>query len=114
MRVHAGNNDVHLVQHLGGEIEFAISKDIDLDAREHPDAFGVAAHSADFFNVLRCPRVVETVGEREILGMVGNGHVRIAALPRGADHLLNCAPPVGFDRVHVHVPANIAKRDQPG
>src|SRR5207253_2031930 len=38
LRVNAGDHDVHLAEHVVGEVEVSFSQDIDLDARKNPDA----------------------------------------------------------------------------
>ena len=54
--------------------------------------------------------VVETVSEGEVLGVVGDGHVLVAALAGGVGHLLDGATAVGFDGVHVDVAKYIVLR----
>ena len=58
--------------------------------------------------------VVESVGEGQILGVVGDGHVFVAARLGGFGHLFDRVAAVGFDGVHVHVALQIGLRDQLG
>ena len=61
-------------------------------------------------DVLDRPLVVETVGEGQVLGVVGDGDVLVAALLGGFGHLLDGVAPVGFDGVHVHFAAHVLRR----
>ena len=56
--------------------------------------------------------VVESVGESQILGVVGDGHVLIAARFGSLGHLFDGVLPVGLDGVHVNVALQIGLRDQ--
>ena len=58
--------------------------------------------------------VREPIGERQILGVVGDGHVLVAALPSGFCHFFDRVAAVGFNSVHVHIAADVAQFDQHG
>ena len=76
--VDAGDDDVHLGKHGVGEIERAVGEDIHFDAGEDADAIELLSGGADALDVLGGARVVESIGEREVLGVVGDGHVFVA------------------------------------
>ncbi len=54
----------------------------------------------------------ESIGERQILRVVGDGHVLVAMRPRRLGHFFDGIAAVGFDGVHVHVALQISLRDQ--
>ena len=51
--------------------------------------------------------VVKPVGERQVLRVVGDGHVLVAAFAGRFGHLFDRVAAVGFHGVHVHVAANV-------
>jgi hypothetical protein len=69
---------------------------------------------ANALNVCQGALVIEAVGEGQILGVVGDGHVFVAARLGGFSHFFDGVLAVGFDGVHVHVALKIVKRDQSG
>src|SRR5256885_4880030 len=113
MRMDAGDDQVHFVQHFAGKIQFTIGEDIYFDSREYADVLDSFVGLADLANVLDSPFVVQSVSKCEVLGVVGNGHVFVAAFTSGSGHLFDRAATVGLDRVHVNVAANVAQFDQP-
>ncbi len=62
---------------------------------------------ANSFDVLQRALVGQSVGEGEILGVIGDGHVLVAAIAGGFGHLFDRVAAVGLDGVHVHVAAQI-------
>src|ERR1700733_4330439 len=112
--VDAGDDDVHLRQYVVGEIESAVSKNIDFDSGEDGDAFDLLVRFADALDVGDGTLVVEPVGEGQILGMIRDGHILVAARLGGLGHFLNGVAAVGFDGMHVHVALNLRLRDQHG
>ncbi len=73
------------------------------------DLFAGCANAGD---VLDGALVIEAVGKSKILGVVGDGHVFVAALPGGLGHLFDGVAPVGFDGVHVDIALQIFLCDQ--
>ena len=69
---------------------------------------------ANALDVLDGALVVEAVGEGQILGVIGDGHVFVAARLRGLGHLLDGVAAIGLDRVHVHIALQVGLRDQAG
>ena len=110
--MHAGDHDVHLLQHGVGEIELAVGEDVHLDAGHDGDAIGLLVGGTNARNVLLGTLVIETVGEGQILRVIGDGDVLVAALFGRGRHLVDGALPVGFDGMHVHFAANIIHGDQ--
>ena len=110
MGMDAGDDDVHLGEHGVGEIERAIGEDIHFDAGEDADAVELLSGSADALDVLSGALVIESIGEGEVLGVVGDGHVFVAAIAGGLGHFFDGAPAVGFDGVHVDVAKYIVLR----
>ena len=68
----------------------------------------------DACDVLDGALVVEAVGEGQILGVVGDGHVFIAARFCGLGHFFDRVLAVGFDGVHVNVALDIFLGDELG
>src|ERR1700733_2715635 len=66
--VDAGDDDVHLRQYVVGEIESAVGEDVDFDAGEDGDAFDLFSGFANALDVGDGARVVESVGEGQVLG----------------------------------------------
>ena len=110
--VHAGDDDVHLGEHVVGEIEIAVGEDVDFDAGKDRDAVDLLARGANARDVLDGALVVEAVGEGQVLGVVGDGHVLVAARLGGLGHFFDRVLAVGFDGVHVDVALQIVLRDQ--
>ncbi len=57
---------------------------------------------------------VEAVGHGEVLGVVGDGDVLVAAGERGVGHLADGVAAVAGGGVHVHVAADVGERDDAG
>ncbi len=106
-RVHAGDHNIHLFQHGVREIERAIAQNVDFDPGKHANALHLLSNRANLLDVCQRAFIGEAVGERQIFRVIGDGHVFIAALPRRFRHLFNRVAAVGFNRVHVHVAANV-------
>jgi len=112
MRVHAGNHHVHLLQHRIGKIQLASGQDVHLDAGKDGDAFRFLCDAANGLDVLERALVIEAVGESQVLGVVGDGHVFVAASARRRNHLFDSTFAVSGQGVHVHVALNVGLRDQ--
>ena len=69
---------------------------------------------ANLLNVSDGARVVEAVGEGQVLGVVGDGDVFVAVRLGGFGHFFDGVLAVGFDGVHVHVALKIFQSDQSG
>ena len=66
-----------------------------------------AFERADRARVLERPRLVEAVGHRERLAVIGDGDVLEPGVARRARHRLGVGAAVGRGRVHVEVAAQI-------
>ena len=111
-RVNAGDDDIHLLHHGVGEIELAVGQDVDFNAGHDRNAVDLLVGSVDARDVFHGPLVVESVGERQILRVVGDGDVLVPTLFRRLGHLLNGAFAVGFNRVHMHFAVNVFYGDK--
>jgi hypothetical protein len=70
--------------------------------------------SARICALLRAQLVLgQSAGDAQRLAVVGNGHVRVAALGRGGDHVGDGAGAICQARVQVEVALNVAQLDQP-
>ena len=114
MGVHAGDDDVHLLENRVGEIERAVGQDIHFNAGENLDVAELVAYGANALDVFDRALVVEAVGESQILRMVGDGHVFVAVLFGGCGHFFDGVASVGFDGVHVDVALQVGLGDQIG
>ena len=103
MGVDAGDYEVHLFEDGVGEIERAVGENVDFDSGEDADAVDFVVRGADAFDVLDRALVVESVGEGEVFGMVGDGHVLVAVGAGGLGHFFDGVAAIGFDGVHVDV-----------
>src|ERR1700689_5454826 len=112
--MHAGDDEIHLGQHVVGEIEIAVGEYVDFDAGENGDAVDLFAGLAYARNMRNGALVVEAVGEGQVLGLVGYGHVFVAACLGGLGHFFDGVAAVGFHGVHVDVALNIFLRNQLG
>src|SRR3954447_1369870 len=95
----AGDDDVHLRKNVAGEVERAVRENVDLDSGEDFDAVDLLGGLANALYVSFGALVVESVGEGEILRVVGDGHVLVAALAGRGSHLFDGAFSVGLDGV---------------
>src|SRR5580658_4780175 len=77
--MHAGDDEIHLGQHVVGEVEIAVGENVDFDAGENGDALDLLAGLANARNMRNGARVVEAVGEGQVFGVVGDGDVFVAA-----------------------------------
>ncbi len=112
--VHTGDNDVHLRQDIVGEVEVAVSQDIDFDPGKDGDAVDFLSHVANALDVFDGALIVKAVGEREILRMIGDGHVLIAARLGRFGHLFDGVAAIGLDGMHVDIALQIFLRNQLG
>src|SRR5277367_6197331 len=58
--------------------------------------------------------VVEATSHSQVLGVVGDGHIFVAAGESGLGHLADGVAAVGGDGVHVDVAANVGLGDEVG
>src|SRR5664279_5886355 len=110
--MYAGDHNIHLLQHRVGEIELAIGQDIHFDACHDGDAVRLLVGGVNSGDVLLGTLVIKAVGECQVFRVIGDGNVLVAALFRRCRHLVDGALPVGFDRVHVDLTAQIGDGDQ--
>src|ERR1700682_5560474 len=73
VRVHAGDDDVHLIENGVRKVEGAVGQDVHFDAGKNADASKLVVHGANALNVLDRALVVEAVGEIQVLRMGGAG-----------------------------------------
>ena len=62
-------------------------------------------------NVLDRTLVIQSIGESQILGMVGDGHVFVAMCAGGLGHFFDGVAAVGLHGVHVHIALQVGLRD---
>ncbi len=103
MRMDAGDDQIHLLEHGIGEIECAIGQNIDLDSGEDANAVDLLVSGADALDVLHGALIIEPVGECQILRMICDGHVFISVGAGGLGHFFDRVSAIGFDGVHVDV-----------
>ena len=120
VRVHAGNHDVHLGEHGVGEVERAVGEDVDLDAGEDANGLRLLVFVQRFLgganplDVREGALVGQAVGESEVLRVIGDRHVGVAASARRLGHFFDGVAAVGLNGVHVHVAAQVAEFEQRG
>src|SRR5579884_308038 len=107
MRMDTGNYDVHFFEHRIREIERAICQDVDLDARQKPDSFNLFRSLPNPAYVLSGANIIQSVGECEVLGVIGDRQVFISVLTGGGGHLFDGALSIGFHGMSVHFTANV-------
>ena len=110
--MHAGDYQVHLLEHRIGKIKRAVAQNIHFDPRKNPDPLNSFSGPANSLNVLNRARIIQPIRERQVLRMVRNGHVLVPMLPRRLRHLHDCVSSVGLDGVHVHIAMQIFLRNQ--
>jgi hypothetical protein len=86
-RVEAGNHPVELLEHLVRVVERTIGQDVALGAREHGDP--EVRQRADLLQAPQQGVGLHVVSEAVGGGVVGDRHVVVAELARGACHLLH-------------------------
>ncbi len=114
MGVHAGDDDVHLLEHGVGEVEGAVGQDVHFDAGKNCDLAQHVVHGANALDVFDGALVVEAVGKCQVLRVVGDGHVLVAILLGGRGHFFDGVAAVSFDGVHVDVALQVGLGDQIG
>ena len=110
--MHAGDYQIHLGQHVVGEIEVSVREDVDFDPGEDLDSVDVLVRIANPLDVLHGALVVEAVGEGQVLGVVGDGHVFVAVCLGGLGHFFDGVAAIGLDSVHVDVALQVGLLDQ--
>ena len=97
-----------------GEIHRAVGADVALDAGEQRDAFEPLVELSDRARMLERAMLVEPVGHRERLAVIGDGDVLQSPAARAARAIVSTsARPSVAVRVHVEVAAEIGTLDQP-
>ena len=97
-----------------GEIERAVGEDVALDAGQQRQPFEAAVQRADARGVLERAALVEAVGHRQRLAVVGDRDVLVAEPVGGRGHRLERLAAVGLGRVHVQVAAQVGARHERG
>ena len=110
MRVHAGDDDVHLLKHRIGQVKRTVCQDVDFHTGKNCNSFDLLIGRANALYVLNRTFVIETIRKGQILGMVGDGHVFVALCLGSLGHLFNRISAIGFDRVHVQVALEVLFR----
>ena len=109
-----GDDDVELGEAVVGEIERAVGEDVALDAGEQRQALEAAVQRADPGRVCERARLVEAVGHRQRLAVIGDRDVLEAEPVRRCGHRLEVVLAVRRGRVHVQVAAQVGQRDERG
>ena len=104
-----GDDDVELGEAVVGEIHRAVGPDVALDAGEHGDAVEPLAQGADAAGLLERAPLVEPVGHRQRLAVIGDRDVGEAGVAGGARHRLGIGAAVGGGGVHVQIAAQIGE-----
>ena len=112
-RVHRRDDDVELCEAVVGEVHRAVGADVALDAGQHGDAVEAGVELADGARVLERADLVEAVGHREGLAVIGDRDVLEPGGPGRQRHRLGVGAAVGRGGVHVQVAAEILPLDQP-
>ena len=104
LRVDARDDDVEPAEHVVGHVEAAVLEDVDLHAGEDAErARRFSLSSRDLVELLAQPLGGQAVGDREPRRVIGQDHVLVAEILRGAGHRLDRCAAVGPDRVGVAV-----------
>ena len=116
--MHAGNDDVHLLEYGIGEVKRSIGQNVHLDTSEN-SYFALlgfvierVVHRADSLDVLNRALVIQAIGECQVLRMVGDSHVLVTMFGCSFGHLFNGVAPVSLDSVHMHVATQVSLCDQ--
>jgi hypothetical protein len=112
--VDGGAHHVETCEHLVRDVEGAVLADVHLGAREHPEAPELPVQLADGAHLLEQLRLVVSVGDAEIAGVVGDGDVVEAERAGRPGHLLEGGVAVAPVAVDLEIAAQVARRDQPG
>ena len=112
VRVHGGDDEIELGEAVVGEVEAAVVQDVALDAGEQRQSFEPAVQRAHAGGVLERAALVEAVGHRQRLTVIGDGDVLVSHAVRGRGHRLEIVLAVGRGRVHVQIAAQIARRSR--
>ena len=112
-RVHRGDDDVERGEAVVGEVELPSAR-----MSHSMPASSVKPAKRPFSARTRAAcaqraRLVEAVGHRQRLAVVGDGDVLEPRAAAAAGHLLERVAAVGLGRVHVQVAAEVAARQQP-
>ena len=87
-RVHRGDDEVERGEAVVGEVERAVRLDVALDAGEQPDAEPLGVDRANARGVLERAALVEAVGHRQRLAVIGDGDVLAAPPSRAASAIV--------------------------
>ena len=105
--VHRGDDPVEQREILVGDVDLAVRADVRLDAGEDRQLREALAQRLDLLELRVQPAVAEVVR------VVGDGVVLVAARDRALEHLLERALAVGRPvRVRVQVAADVAQLDE--
>ena len=103
--VDAGHDDVESGEQVVVAVERAVFEDVDLDAGEDPERREVGVQPVEHVELLQKSLAREAVRDRQAGRVVGQHHVLVSELDRGASHLLDGRSAVGPVRVAVAVAA---------
>ena len=110
--VHRGDDDVERGQAVVGKVERAVGLDVALDAGQQTYAGPFRIEGADTSGVLERAPLVQAVGHRQRLAVVGDGDVLQAGVPRRRCHRSEIVFAVGLCGVHVQIAAQIRTFDE--
>ena len=110
--VHARLDPVELGQHVVGQVEPAVGQDVALDPAQHAERRQPRVGGGDLLAL-----AADFVGGQPADGtdgrrVVADREVLVAALDRGARHLLDAGRPIGVVGVAVHRAAHVVLADQ--
>ena len=112
--MHAGDDQIHLLQDRVREVKRAVAENVHFDSGKNLDAIDLLVGGADMLDMLHRPLVIQSVGEGQVLGVVGNGYVFVTMLDGSLSHFLDGFPAVGFDGMHVDITLQISLRNKSG
>ena len=110
--MHRGDDDVERRQAVVRQIHRPVGADVAFDPGEEPDPDPLGVESADAGGVGQRPSLVEPIGHRQRLAVVGDGDVLEARVACRGRHRAQLVLPVAFGRVRVQVAAQIAPIDE--
>ncbi len=110
--VHCAHGKVELLQNAVGQVQAAVLQDVDLAGLEHHDAVQTLVDPVDLGDLCGQALGVQTVGHRDVLGVIGDGEVLVAARPRRLGHGADGVVAVAGPGMAVQVATDIAQLHQ--
>ncbi len=113
VRVHRGDDHVELCERVVIEVEASIRQDVDLCTVQDGDRGEVLAHRFNGTALTSIPGATEPSGHAERLRVVGDRDVGVSARGACFDHFAQRVLSIGRVRVHVQIPTQIARLNEP-